>query len=404
MVEAIRAGMLSQRHAIAVLRELDQVPTLSVEHRICISTIVLARLTGQQTPGELAKVTQRLILTIDIAAAEARREAATKRRSVRIWPTADGQAVFQVEAPLERIALIKNALFCWRADNPRDPEDPRSEAEREVDLVLALLTGGADAVPSSVVVVVPFSTTTGGELELAEVPGLGPVLPSVARQLLEDAEEWSQVAVDDEGAVIAVTDPKPMPASERQAPPDDEPEPDGPGGLPRQGPNWPGGPGSTGGWGDELPPWETPEPEPSYWPPMPEAYRLGPPNPVPVPRAPVDEQRREWFVDLLATPPPERLRPENLGSKAYRAPARLKRYLRARDRQCVFPGCTMLQVDVDHRVPYPLGPTDAANCQQLCRRHHRAKQRVFTVQLLPNGDYLWTTRGGWQFIRRRLPY
>ncbi|MCW2600938.1 MAG: hypothetical protein JWM02_2767, partial [Frankiales bacterium] len=60
--------------------------------------------------------------------------------------------------------------------------------------------------------------------------------------------------------------------------------------------------------------------------------------------------------------------------------------------------------DKDHRLPWPLGPTDPANLQCLCRHHHRAKHTAFTVTLTPDGDYRWTTRGGWQFPRQRHRY
>lgn len=404
MLEAVGAGMLSQRHALAVLRTLDDVPDLTAEQRACITTIVLMRLDGTQTPGDLARVTERLILTVDLAAAEKRREAATRKRCVRIYPAPDGQAVFTATGPLERIALIRSALHAWRQDNPRDPEDTRSEAEREFDLVLALLTGGEKAARSTSYVVVPFSVADGHDLELAEVPGLGPVLPSVARQLLEDSEMCAQIAVDEAGAVIAVTDPRPLPVPARQKAGEDvQPSERLQSGEEVRHPAWPGGPGSTGGWPDTCP-WDEPEPEPVYWPPA-EPMRLNdPPNPAPAPRAPVDEEWRRRVRDLLVTPPPERLRPENLASDAYRAPVRLKRFLRARDRHCVFPGCTTQVVDIDHRIPYPQGPTDATNTQQLCRRHHRAKQKVFTVRVLHNGDYVWATRGGWAFVRRRITY
>jgi hypothetical protein len=55
--------------------------------------------------------------------------------------------------------------------------------------------------------VVPFSTATGGDLELAELPGYGPILPSTARELLQQASSLSQLAVDPDGVVIAVGDP-----------------------------------------------------------------------------------------------------------------------------------------------------------------------------------------------------
>ena len=160
---------------------------------------------------------------------------------------------------------------------------------------------------------VPFSTGTGGELELAEVPGLGPVLPSTARELLDIAGETLRIAVDEQGAVVAVD----RPAS-------------------------------------------------------PAAFALAPAI-------------------------------EDLGTDAYRIPARLRRFVQARDRTCTFPGCTTTAVtsDLDHRVPWPTGPTSADNLHCLCRRHHRAKQAVFTVTLAPDGTTVWTTRG-WQFVRRPL--
>jgi stage V sporulation protein SpoVS len=57
MVEALHAGMLTQRHALAVLRTLDEVE-LSGEQRCAIAMIVLARLVNQ-TPHELAQLTRK---------------------------------------------------------------------------------------------------------------------------------------------------------------------------------------------------------------------------------------------------------------------------------------------------------------------------------------------------------
>jgi hypothetical protein len=72
----------------------------------------------------------------------------------------------------------------------------------------------------------------------------------------------------------------------------------------------------------------------------------------------------------------------------------------------VFPGCTRpaRRTDVDHRLPWPLGLTDPDELQCLCRRHHRAKQAIFTVLTLPDGTIRWITRGGWWFDRRPQGY
>ncbi len=42
--------------------------------------------------------------------------------------------------------------------------------------------------------------------------------------------------------------------------------------------------------------------------------------------------------------------------------------------QCVFPFCTRrARLDLDHREPWPDGPTSSANLAPLCRTHHRMK-------------------------------
>ncbi|MGQ7786198.1 HNH endonuclease signature motif containing protein, partial [Nesterenkonia sp. K-15-9-6] len=57
------------------------------------------------------------------------------------------------------------------------------------------------------------------------------------------------------------------------------------------------------------------------------------------------------------------------------APARLRDAIIFRDGVCQAPGCTIpaQRCDLDHRLPYPAGPTSGPNLQALCRRHHRLK-------------------------------
>ncbi|WP_344744020.1 HNH endonuclease signature motif containing protein [Nesterenkonia aethiopica] len=57
------------------------------------------------------------------------------------------------------------------------------------------------------------------------------------------------------------------------------------------------------------------------------------------------------------------------------APARLRDAIIFRDGVCQAPGCTIpaQRCDLDHRLPYPTGPTSGPNLQALCRRHHRLK-------------------------------
>lgn len=59
----------------------------------------------------------------------------------------------------------------------------------------------------------------------------------------------------------------------------------------------------------------------------------------------------------------------------YRPSAELERFIRCRDLTCRFPGCDRPAefADIDHTVPYPLGPTHPSNLKCLCRKHHLLK-------------------------------
>ena len=344
LLEAVEGGLLTERHVLAVLRELDTVE-LSLEQRQAVVLVMLARFTGQ-APGELGQLAGRLIVQVDRAAAEARDAKATRGRRVWFSRDVDGQAVVIGRGPAAMIAAIRASLEATLPEEA-EPGDERSRDAREFDLFVDLLTGGMQAGSWDAAVVVPFSTTAGGELELAEIPGLGPILPSTARDLFDGCDTVTQVAVNEQGAVIAVSGPiripEPTPPSESVEQPEEAPAP----------------------------------------------------QPI---RRPLDPR----VLTKLGTPPVSRV----LTASGYRFPTRLRRFLEARDRTCVFPGCgrPAMRTDKDHRIPWPTGPTSTDNGQCLCRHHHRAKHAVFTVLLDDNGDYLWISRGGWQFRRHPKGY
>jgi hypothetical protein len=323
LLESVEAGQLTERHVQAVLRELDKVQ-LTVEQRHAVVLVMLARYSGH-TPGELAAIVARLIVQVDRAAAAARDERARRGRRVSFSRDVDGQGLLVARGPAEQIAAIRAAL---EATLPTEvePGDDRTRDACEFDLLFDLLTGGETVGEWHAEVIVPFSASAGGDLELAEIPGLGPILPSTARDLLDQCESVSQVAVDEAGTVIAVGDP----VRQRQVPVFDP---------------------------------------------------LAAAAPGRMPSPPV-------LRDLTGT--------------GYRFPPRLRRFLEARDRTCVFPGCgrRATRTDKDHRIPWPAGRTSADNGECLCRHHHRAKHAVFTVLGDTDGSYVWITRGGWEFRRQ----
>jgi hypothetical protein len=92
------------------------------------------------------------------------------------------------------------------------------------------------------------------------------------------------------------------------------------------------------------------------------------------------------------------------GNGAYRPPAWLVEFVKARDSHCRFPGCTVSArfCDIDHVVAWPTGPTHPSNLACLCRRHHRVKQRPrWRVAMEPGAVLAWTDPCG--RVRTTMP-
>jgi hypothetical protein len=84
----------------------------------------------------------------------------------------------------------------------------------------------------------------------------------------------------------------------------------------------------------------------------------------------------------------------------YRPPAGLAEHVRARDAVCRQPICRRRATDgeLDHLVPYPHGPTSAANLAAVCSHDHHLKHaRGWRVQALPDGRIEWVTPTGHRY-------
>jgi hypothetical protein len=84
---------------------------------------------------------------------------------------------------------------------------------------------------------------------------------------------------------------------------------------------------------------------------------------------------------------------------AYRPTQGITDFVSTRDGTCRMWGCDRpaRACDLDHVTPWPAGTTSPANLGDLCRRHHRLKQRGrWTYVLHPDGTVIWTSPSGKQ--------
>jgi len=97
-----------------------------------------------------------------------------------------------------------------------------------------------------------------------------------------------------------------------------------------------------------------------------------------------------------------------LCTDTYQRTSAIDRFLRARDRHCRWPGCTVpaIRAEVDHTLDYALGgSTEVSNLGHLCQRHHSQKQFTrWMVRQLPGGVLEWTSPTGKVYTDEPLPY
>lgn len=96
--------------------------------------------------------------------------------------------------------------------------------------------------------------------------------------------------------------------------------------------------------------------------------------------------------------------PPDAAEAGYRPSVGLAEFVRCRDLTCRFPGCDRPaeRCDLDHTVPYPVGPTHASNLKCLCRVHHLVKtfHTGWKDQQFPDGTVVWTSPTGHVYVTR----
>jgi hypothetical protein len=91
----------------------------------------------------------------------------------------------------------------------------------------------------------------------------------------------------------------------------------------------------------------------------------------------------------------------------YRPSRALADFVRCRDLTCRWPGCDKpaYDCDLDHTVPYPIGPTHASNIKCYCRFHHLLKTFYCGVggwreQQLPDATLILTAPTGHTYVTK----
>jgi hypothetical protein len=85
----------------------------------------------------------------------------------------------------------------------------------------------------------------------------------------------------------------------------------------------------------------------------------------------------------------------------YRPTPAMAEQIQLRYRECVFPDChrPATGCDIDHIIPWPLGPTASWNLAPLCRGHHRLKTHTaWNYTWVPGIGFVWTDPSGRRHI------
>ena len=423
--QVLLAGGLRVPHALALTDELG-----ALGDPVLAGRVLQQVLTGQTelgwsgTPSALRVAVRREAVRLDpVAAEERRRERLAADTRVRLRARYDGAADLTATGPAEQLTATDRMLDTLASSD--DPDDGRTHGQRKLDaLVAAVAARAGTAVPIELQLEIPVDVVVAGVCEQTVLPepvvvrtaldaqllgllagggnvtvsnepapvrrrrggvpemvGHGPVDPGLLRDLLADRRgmpvglgqvQVRRLLVDRTGQVVAadrsavplarLLPGRPDPAREPAVP---EPPADRKRPADRELPS-----------DRELPL----DAEPSL-------------DPEPPPGCPADLLRR--LLHALPPPPPR--------TTAHRPTAAQTRVVQARDRTCVFPGCSRASVrsDLDHQVRHPDGPTSVANLHTLCRHHHRLKHDGWTCTRAVDGSTTWTSPAGQ--VRRVRP-
>ncbi len=188
--EALRAGQIDLAKARTIVSHTDHLAPDAAQK---IATAVLDAAPGLTT-GQLSARLRRLCIENQPESAKNEYEQALTERRVVTEPNRDGTAnLVALNLPPERVAAITNRINAL-ARSLRARHEPRSVDQLRADILTDLLAGDRPLQPTrrgSVDIHVDLTTLLELDQRAGELPGWGPVIADIARQIAHDhGNQW----------------------------------------------------------------------------------------------------------------------------------------------------------------------------------------------------------------------
>jgi len=422
---AFRSGIVNAQKAAMIARVTG---ALDPDESAAAEAMVLER-AGRLTPGGLRAAIGRAVMEVAPDKARKRREQAAHLARVERWAEDSGNAALAGrELPAAEVLAADQRVTWWarqlkQAGLDGDMDQLRARAYLDILLGIDSRLGqpagtgpdgmsrpgdttpergpqGPGAPPASpqagpippgfagkVNLTVPLATVLGLADRPGEIPGIGPIDPGLARDLVTAAARnprttWCVTVTDQDGHAIGHGCARPGPKNAAT----DRAKPGTPG-----GPDPPGGPAATQTPGFSFTADGQPGPPGGYG-----AWKLSTGEP--------------GGRDLVVA-----LGPIAIADCDHRHQARghdpgvlLRHLTQIRHATCTGPGCRRpaVQCDFEHNTPYEAGGrTCECNGGPKCRRDHRLKQHPRWTAEQPSPEIIiWTTPGGRQYTTEPTRY
>jgi hypothetical protein len=202
VLSALSVGEIDMSRARVIVNSVSSLPIHRARELV---DTVMAR-ASELTTGQLGSWIRRLTVVIDPAEAKDRYENAIAHRRIWIEQTSDGTAnLYAFDLPVDRLRSIGRRINGYVL--ALSGSDGRTHDQLRADVVLDLLDGAATGQPplrAAIDIRVDLSTLARLNERSAEIPGFGPVIADIARQIAEKQDtRWRFTAVDEHGNAVA---------------------------------------------------------------------------------------------------------------------------------------------------------------------------------------------------------